>query len=456
MVCLRRSYNASAKMMLPVLFDLNLIRYVRGIDNLDELRSSITTVLAREGGHGAGKARSGRVNTWIFQANPDQFDIDGYLATAPATIHWLVRQHGTEMRAGDQVFIWRAKSKGDAKLSGIVAEGFLESTPEVREDDPDGLPFWLDGAPKPELRVRVRLARIELKERFQRNWLDYDPVMVSATILTLRAGTNFRLTEQQASRLNSLWRRAKVGWTYAEVVAGMWAFKRTLGGQVSRLPGTPVAVAAMRTGRVVQGMYNKVQHFRAMDPNDPRAGLTSNSIVDRQVWAKFFDGEANRIRDDEIEAEFARLWPDESVGLLPPQPSADAAAALLSGLTLAELLARYSKGSKDRPLRPRTYPATTTAFARDPLVVAIGRVRAGHRCEVPECAHTLFTTADGTRFVEIHHIEPLAEGGPDTPENVACVCPSHHREAHHGTDASAIRAALQTKRSKDTPRAIAA
>lgn len=396
------------------------------------------------------------MTTWIFQANPDQFDIDGYLATAPGTIQWLVRQHGADMRAGDQVFIWRAKGKGDAKLSGIVAEAFIESPPKVRDDDPESMSFWLNGTPQPELRARLRIARIELKDRFQRNWFDHDAVMLGATIFTLRAGTNFRLTDEQAYRLNALWRRAKVGWTYAEVVAGMWSFNRTLGGQISRLPGSPVAVAAMRTGRVVQGMYNKVQHFRAMDPNDPRTGLTSNSIVDRQVWARFFDSEANHVRKEEIEAEFARLWPEENVQPLPPQPSTDAVAAPLIGLTLVELLARYGKGAKGRPPRPRSYRSSTTAFERDPLVIAIARVRADHRCEVPGCVHPLFATVDGGRFVEVHHIDPLSEGGPDTPDNVACLCPSHHREAHHGDAAIAIRTALQQLRAEETAATITA
>lgn len=395
------------------------------------------------------------MTTWIFQANPEHFNIDGYLATAPATIQWLARQHVADMRVGDQVFIWRAKGGGAAKLSGIVAEGFIETLPQIKDDDPASTPFWLDGVPGPEMRMTLRLTRIELKERFQRNWFDYDPVMARATILTLRAGTNFRLTDEQAVRMNALWRRAKVGWTYAEVVAGIWAFKRTLGTQISRMPDSPVAIAALRTGRVMQGMYNKVQHFRALDPNDPRAGLTSSSLADRQVWGRFFDPIEGLLRGEEIEAEFGRLWPEENVAPLPPKPNPDAAAKPLLGLSLAELLARYSKGVPGRRQRPRTYHSTTTAFDRDPLVVAIARVRAVDRCEMPGCNHPVFLTADGNRFVEVHHIEPLGDGGPDTPENVACVCPSHHREAHHGKIAEEIKVALLNLRASETAAVVA-
>ena len=39
---------------------------------------------------------------------------------------------------------------------------------------------------------------------------------------------------------------------------------------------------------------------------------------------------------------------------------------------------------------------------------------------------------DGIPYSEVHHIEPLSEGGEDVLENVACLCPAHHREVHIG------------------------
>jgi hypothetical protein len=32
------------------------------------------------------------MTSWIFQGNPNRFDIDGYLAFAPDRITWLVNQ----------------------------------------------------------------------------------------------------------------------------------------------------------------------------------------------------------------------------------------------------------------------------------------------------------------------------------------------------------------------------
>jgi predicted restriction endonuclease len=85
---------------------------------------------------------------------------------------------------------------------------------------------------------------------------------------------------------------------------------------------------------------------------------------------------------------------------------------------------------------PRTRPSvkstTTREFTRDPLIVAIGKVRARFRCEVPNCAHPTFMDNGNMLHCEVHHIQPLAEGGPDDLNNVACLCAAHHREAHHG------------------------
>jgi hypothetical protein len=392
------------------------------------------------------------MTSWIFQANPKTFDIDACLAAGPATLLWLVRQLGSEMRLGDQVFIWRAIGGGAPKLSGIIAEATIEELPALQPEAPESLPFWREPTPvasaSADLRVKLRLTRIELKDRFQRGWFDDDPVLAKMAILTRRTGTNFRLNQCEATRLNALWRRAKVPWTYGETVAGLWAFQRTRDQKISRLPGSPVSEAAMRTGRVVKTMYAKVLNFRNLDPIDSRKGWSGTSLRDREVWARFYDQASGGLRADHVDSEYARLWPEDPLPLLPSQPSVDKSALPLEALGLTELLARYAKSGKGKgaPVKPRTYRTSTTAFERDPLVVAIARVRSDHSCEVPACAHPPFFTTDGRRFVEVHHIVPLGEGGEDTTDNVACVCPAHHREAHHGAAAASLSAALHQVR----------
>jgi predicted HNH restriction endonuclease len=123
----------------------------------------------------------------------------------------------------------------------------------------------------------------------------------------------------------------------------------------------------------------------------------------------------------------------------------------MEGETLEKLLKQYLAERRNKPERPRTTTSTTRVFDRDALVVAIGRKRANFRCEVPECPHPLFTTTDGRPYTEVHHIVPLAEGGRDVIENVACLCPSHHREIHLGVAAKALQLQLQTIRAVERP-----
>jgi hypothetical protein len=47
-----------------------------------------------------------------------------------------------------------------------------------------------------------------------------------------------------------------------------------------------------------------------------------------------------------------------------------------------------------------------------------------HRCAVPGCRNH--------RFLEVHHLEPQAEGGGHDAENMTLLCSAHHRLYHEG------------------------
>jgi hypothetical protein len=123
------------------------------------------------------------------------------------------------------------------------------------------------------------------------------------------------------------------------------------------------------------------------------------------------------------------------------------ASGLLANKSLAEL--RELIGKPGRLRENLAKPVMVAGRPRDPAIVAYAKVRAGHKCEVSGCEMLLFLTSAGRPFVEVHHIRPLSEGGTDTIQNVACVCPSHHREAHHGADAALIEGRLRTLRERD-------
>lgn len=97
--------------------------------------------------------------------------------------------------------------------------------------------------------------------------------------------------------------------------------------------------------------------------------------------------------------------------------------------------------------------ATAGRFVRDPNVIAWVVKAAGGTCEVCD-APAPFRRADGTPFLEVHHVRPLAEGGPDTTCNAVAGCPNCHRRLHEGEDRDALRGQTIKKvaRLKDYPK----
>jgi hypothetical protein len=61
------------------------------------------------------------------------------------------------------------------------------------------------------------------------------------------------------------------------------------------------------------------------------------------------------------------------------------------------------------------------------------RVKALHKNECQICRH-IIVLRDGSRYSEAHHIRPLGKphDGPDTMDNIVCVCPNHHAELDYG------------------------
>ncbi|GIU46623.1 hypothetical protein TUM3794_39590 [Shewanella colwelliana] len=96
-----------------------------------------------------------------------------------------------------------------------------------------------------------------------------------------------------------------------------------------------------------------------------------------------------------------------------------------------ERLARLDKIGKTKPEKIQV---TTYVFKRNPDVIAEALYRADGRCENDKCqGYKAFNRrSNGTPYVEVHHINPLSEGGLDIPENTIVLCPNCHREKHFG------------------------
>jgi 5-methylcytosine-specific restriction protein A len=103
-----------------------------------------------------------------------------------------------------------------------------------------------------------------------------------------------------------------------------------------------------------------------------------------------------------------------------------------------EQLPRQRPTGADQPQR---VTGTTMSFKRSAEVAEWVLKHAKGVCE--HCSGPApFVTKDGTAYLEVHHVKPLADGGADTVENAVAVCPNCHRAAHYSKDADAIGARL--------------
>jgi 5-methylcytosine-specific restriction protein A len=98
---------------------------------------------------------------------------------------------------------------------------------------------------------------------------------------------------------------------------------------------------------------------------------------------------------------------------------------------------QHDLAGSDAPERKTTYGS---ALVRDTKVRTIVLERSEGHCEL--CDAPGFRTRDGSLYAETHHVIPLGEDGPDRVWNVVALCPNHHREAHSGAEAPAIRTQL--------------
>ena len=87
------------------------------------------------------------------------------------------------------------------------------------------------------------------------------------------------------------------------------------------------------------------------------------------------------------------------------------------------------KGSRT----PKVYRSEVIQYIRDPAVTAWVLDLANGICE--SCKEPApFIKPNGTKFLEVHHVKQLADGGSDTITNAVALCPNCHSELHYGVN----------------------
>lgn len=145
---------------------------------------------------------------WIFQGNPNRFDIDSYLSRYPKRIYWYTNRYINDISIGDAVFIWRSGANAGAVAAGHVVEPPIPAQ-SVKFPEALGSDLWGTDEERPgEFKTGIELTDVRLTENegmISRAQAKADPALSSSTIITIPNGTVFRLESDAFASLERLW-----------------------------------------------------------------------------------------------------------------------------------------------------------------------------------------------------------------------------------------------------------
>lgn len=138
-------------------------------------------------------------NYWIFQSNPDLYDIDTALEQLE-TIRWKVPQYAGELRAGDKVAIWRSGSE-----AGVIGGGTLLEPPrELPARTEERKMYQNFDSDSPEMKTTRAPIRVRPVEFVSKRQVKYDSQLGDHQIVVAPMGTVFPVSGDQWDALIAL------------------------------------------------------------------------------------------------------------------------------------------------------------------------------------------------------------------------------------------------------------
>ncbi|MCW4017620.1 MAG: EVE domain-containing protein [Candidatus Bathyarchaeota archaeon] len=139
--------------------------------------------------------KSAQHRIWIFQANPQRYDILNALVDESINEDvWEVNQHKKEIHMGDLGIIWMSGNKG-----GIYGFFDITSNPEMLKDSEESTKYWVNESEKRQVKLRVK-NKIKLKlinNPIRKEELKNIPELQNMTIFKMPRGTNFKVTDSE-------------------------------------------------------------------------------------------------------------------------------------------------------------------------------------------------------------------------------------------------------------------
>jgi 5-methylcytosine-specific restriction enzyme A len=370
---------------------------------------------------------AGLLAHWILQCNPERYRLLDALRDGFDVRSWTVSRYLREIASGDEVAMWISGTK-----AGVYALAEITSGAEQSADDPD--PYWVDPVEVDEVSWHVGICLgPTLPDPIPRSVLAADSDFADAAIIRMPGGGNpFPVTSPQwraiTSRIPTPTRRRtrslNPAWATDELILALDLYLRQRGRIPS--PRDPAIVALsdllnrlpihtvrpdLEKFRNANGVVLKITNFTALDPQYPGSGMNRGSRLDAVVWDRYAS------RPDELRRVADAIRSADETSLLPTVPEPDEEDIAADEGRLLTRLHRVRE--RDRQLVDRK---KASVLAREGSLA----------CEV--CGFDFAATygALGERFIEAHHIVPLAQAGATKTRlaDLALVCSNCHRMLH--------------------------
>jgi len=164
-------------------------------------------ILQKAGFQIALKAGAEPSSAWVFQGNPERFDINDYLSRY-SYIYWRAPRHKSDIRVGDPCIVWRSGSEAGAIAIGRIAEA-PQSMSEVNFPECLGEDLWRDAPDSQDtIKVGIQIDDARLDEEsglIPRGVFVDNPTLAKSLIIRNPQGTVFRLNADEAREAFSLW-----------------------------------------------------------------------------------------------------------------------------------------------------------------------------------------------------------------------------------------------------------
>jgi predicted HNH restriction endonuclease len=394
------------------------------------------------------------MNSWIFQARPDKFDILGYISRFKR-IYWSAGQLSVKQRfeIGDEVFIYKAFGKPKELFAGVVATGRVVELPvtkrSVQHPENLGEEFWRNGGSEiSELKVGVQLDETRTRVEdgvLQRDVLLADKDLGESQFVKVRSGTVFLLSGNQPARLRALWESLKASnkistdvvskqarnppWIREELLLALELYLQNPKSPPSKTSPQVLALAEelndlrsclqatkLFLPRTASAVYLKMMNFRSHDPaftSAGRVGMSNGNKLEPEVWEEFYG------RMDALGAQCRSIR--AAIRELP------------NTLESSEEIDGFAEAQEGRLL-------TKLHLRRERSVQLISKkkefaLKKSGKLECEACGFDFARVygARGHGFIECHHTKPVhsfGDGHRTTTDDLALLCANCHRMIH--------------------------